>query len=47
MTIDVALVMGLAGTGKTTLTGALVRWMKRGVEGERRQPRSRGQEDTL
>ncbi|RLG38851.1 MAG: GTPase, partial [Thermoproteota archaeon] len=29
MTTDVALVMGLAGTGKTTLTGALVRWMKR------------------
>ncbi|MDK2464792.1 MAG: ATP/GTP-binding protein [Candidatus Korarchaeota archaeon] len=29
MTTDVALVMGLAGTGKTTLTGALVRWMKK------------------
>lgn len=26
---DVALIIGLAGTGKTTLTGALVSWMRR------------------
>jgi len=40
---DVALIIGLAGTGKTTLIGALISWMRRGARGSGGQPRPRGQ----